>query len=84
MYLLFLEFCSLEMKIVLLGENFIGKSSFAYRFVNRKFNSCSMATIGVEFFTKMVPKENNRHKRRHKIKIMFLEFRSSHLLSFAV
>lgn len=41
-------------KIVLLGESGVGKTSLMDQYVNRKFSSAYKATIGADFLTKEV------------------------------
>lgn len=43
------------LKIVILGDGGVGKSSLMNRFVNNEFDSQSFHTIGVEFLNKDVP-----------------------------
>lgn len=42
------------LKVVLLGDGGVGKSSLMNRFVSNKFDSQSFHTIGVEFLNKDV------------------------------
>lgn len=47
-------------KIVLIGDSFVGKSSFISRVVKNKFSEEFKFTVGVEFFTKdLVIRSNN-------------------------
>jgi len=41
-------------KIILLGESGVGKTSLMDQYVNRKFSSQYKATIGADFLTKEV------------------------------
>ena len=45
------------LKVVLLGDGGVGKSSLMNRFVSNKFDSQSFHTIGVEFLNKDVSVE---------------------------
>jgi Ras-related protein Rab-7A len=42
------------LKIILLGESGVGKTSLMDQYVNRKFSSAYKATIGADFLTKDV------------------------------
>ena len=41
-------------KVVLLGDTGVGKSSLALRFVNASFNAQSESTIGASFLSKAI------------------------------
>jgi Ras-related protein Rab-7A len=42
------------LKIIILGESGVGKTSLMDQYVNRKFSSAYKATIGADFLTKEV------------------------------
>lgn len=42
------------LKIIILGDSGVGKSSLMNQYVNRKFSSQYKATIGADFLTKEV------------------------------
>nr|CAD2167635.1 unnamed protein product [Meloidogyne enterolobii] len=44
----------LTLKVILLGESGVGKTSIINRFVNKKFSNCYKATIGVDFMKKQM------------------------------
>eukprot|EP00826_Nyctotherus_ovalis_P005573 TRINITY_DN11265_c0_g1_i18.p1 TRINITY_DN11265_c0_g1~~TRINITY_DN11265_c0_g1_i18.p1 ORF type:complete len:201 (+),score=57.07 TRINITY_DN11265_c0_g1_i18:164-766(+) len=44
-----------QLKVVLLGETGVGKSSLAHRFAFDKFSECYEATIGAGYFEKPIP-----------------------------
>ena len=48
------------LKVVLLGDGGVGKSSLMNRFVSDKFDSQSFHTIGVEFLNKDVSVEGGK------------------------
>lgn len=41
-----------SLKITILGDSFVGKTSLMHQYVNKKFNSEYKETIGADFFTK--------------------------------
>ncbi|KAM9409257.1 ras-related protein rab7 [Pholidichthys leucotaenia] len=45
---------SLTLKIILIGDSGVGKSSFVNRYVNHRFTSMYRATIGADFLSKTV------------------------------
>ena len=49
------------LKVVLLGDGGVGKSSLMNRFVSNKFDSQSFHTIGVEFLNKDVLVDNEKY-----------------------
>jgi Ras-related protein Rab-22 len=53
-----------SVKVVLLGESGVGKSSLALRFVTDEFRPYSEATIGASFMSKSmtIPTDENEHK----------------------
>lgn len=52
-----------DLKLVLLGESSVGKSSFVTRFQNDTFNPDRQSTIGAAFITRKVPIVHNREER---------------------
>ncbi|CAG5984037.1 unnamed protein product [Menidia menidia] len=42
------------LKIILIGDSGVGKSSFMYRYVNHRFTNMYRATIGTDFLSKMI------------------------------
>ena len=50
------------LKIVLLGETGVGKSSLAHRFTYDKFSECYEATIGAGYFEKSIATNNRLYK----------------------
>ena len=51
-----------EVKVVLVGESGVGKSSIALRFVNNHFKTITASTIGASFLSKSVVFKNNKIK----------------------
>uniref|UniRef100_A0A8C4Q6G4 RAB31, member RAS onco family n=1 Tax=Eptatretus burgeri TaxID=7764 RepID=A0A8C4Q6G4_EPTBU len=51
-----------ELKVCLLGDTGVGKSSIVCRFVQDSFDPDINPTIGASFMTKMVPRNNEIHK----------------------
>ena len=49
------------LKVVLLGDGGVGKSSLMNRFVSNKFDSQSFHTIGVEFLNKDVLGDDEKY-----------------------
>lgn len=49
------------LKVVLLGDGGVGKSSLMNRFVSNKFDSQSFHTIGVEFLNKDVTVDDDTY-----------------------
>lgn len=47
-----------EVKVVLLGDTGVGKSSLVLRFVTNNFRPYSESTIGASFMSKMIMVEN--------------------------
>jgi len=45
------------LKVILLGDSGVGKSSLINRYVNEKFSENNMQTIGVDLFTKIADVE---------------------------
>jgi len=46
------------LKVVILGDASVGKTSLMYRYVNQKFDTSYKATIGADFLTKEIMIEN--------------------------
>ena len=61
-------------KVVLLGDTSVGKSSLALRFVSNEFKPYSESTIGASFMSKTISMPETRRK------IAFV--RTFHVLSF--
>ena len=54
-----------QLKIILLGENGVGKTSIINRYINNEFNSDTFnETLGSSFFTKEVKKLNTTYQMR--------------------
>ena len=49
-------------KILTLGDTSVGKTSIILRFTKEKYNSNRLATIGVDFKSKIIQSENQRIK----------------------
>lgn len=47
-------------KVVIIGDNYTGKTSLAYRLCTGKFYEKLETTIGVDFFEKILLINNNR------------------------
>jgi GTPase SAR1 family protein len=60
------------LKIIILGDSGVGKTSLMNQYVNRKFSSQYKATIGADFLTKEVMIDD---------KLVTLQVRNSTLLS---
>ncbi|KAL7713044.1 Sphingomyelin phosphodiesterase [Entamoeba marina] len=43
-----------SLKIIVLGDSFVGKTSLINQFVNRKYSSCYKSTVGVDLSTKAI------------------------------
>ena len=41
-------------RIIIVGDENVGKTSVAYTLINKEFNPCSVATIGVDFYSLLV------------------------------
>jgi Ras-related protein Rab-7A len=48
------------LKVIILGDSGVGKTSLMNQFVNRKFNSQYKATIGADFLTKEISLTNTQ------------------------
>ena len=48
------------LKVILLGDSGVGKSSLINRYVNEKFSENNMQTIGVDLFTKIADVEGSK------------------------
>ena len=48
-----------ELKIVLIGDSGVGKTSLLYRFIEGKFINSRLCTICADFKTKLIKKLNN-------------------------
>eukprot|EP01116_Phalansterium_solitarium_P024636 TRINITY_DN907_c0_g1_i1.p1 TRINITY_DN907_c0_g1~~TRINITY_DN907_c0_g1_i1.p1 ORF type:complete len:220 (-),score=34.69 TRINITY_DN907_c0_g1_i1:346-1005(-) len=48
------------LKVVVLGDSGVGKSSLLERYVNHKFTALYKATIGSDFMTKEIPTDGNK------------------------
>ena len=46
------------MKIILIGDSGVGKTTFLYRYMEDKFSDKAEPTIGIEFGTKIVQAKN--------------------------
>uniref|UniRef100_A0A7S3K5P5 Uncharacterized protein n=1 Tax=Aureoumbra lagunensis TaxID=44058 RepID=A0A7S3K5P5_9STRA len=56
------SFSAAEVKLVLLGDSGVGKSSLAQRYVNKSFKEYSESTIGASFLSKMVEIDKKQFK----------------------
>lgn len=52
---------SFKLKLVLLGEGAVGKTSLVYQFVNKKFKGDYTLTVGVDFLSKNIEYEPEKH-----------------------
>merc|ERR1712178_190285 len=48
------------LKVIILGDSGVGKTSLMNRYVNRKFSNQYKATIGADFLTKDITLDDNR------------------------
>ena len=53
-----------EIKILLLGESNVGKTSIFNRFISNTFEKNIGSTIGVDFETKILPYKNKKYSIR--------------------
>ncbi|XP_023128677.1 ras-related protein Rab-7L1-like [Amphiprion ocellaris] len=53
------------MKILIVGDGYVGKSSFVHRYVNGQFNSMYKMTMGVEFSVKVLHWSDKEKVRLH-------------------
>lgn len=51
-----------ELKIVIIGNSGVGKTSMINRYLKKTFNENSSSTIGAMFLTKMVEKNGKNYK----------------------
>lgn len=51
-----------ELKIVIIGNSGVGKTSMINRYLKKTFNENSSATIGAMFLTKMVERDGKNFK----------------------
>ena len=49
---------SLQFKIVLLGDQLVGKTLIRFKYLGKHFNSQYVATIGADFSTKTLMRQN--------------------------
>lgn len=52
---------SIKLKLIVLGDQFSGKSSILNRYKNNVFMDYSVSTIGVDFVTKTIIKDDNEY-----------------------
>lgn len=52
----------ISLKVILLGDSGVGKTSIIHQFVNAKFHDRYRATIGVDFLTKKYVMDNESVK----------------------
>ncbi len=52
---------SFKLKLLLLGEGAVGKTSLVYQFVNKKFKGDYTLTVGVDFLSKNIEYEPGEH-----------------------
>ena len=52
---------SIKLKLIVLGDQFSGKSSILNRYKNDEFIDYSVSTIGVDFVTKTINKDDNKY-----------------------
>jgi len=52
----------LSLKLLLLGDSAVGKTSLLMRFVDDKYSSTFISTVGVDFKSKIMPIETERVK----------------------
>ena len=83
-----------EIKVILLGESGVGKSSIISRYINNEFTEHSQSTLGSNFYVKEINKENTIYKlniwdtsgqeRYHSITNLFLKGSSIIILVYAI
>ena len=59
------------LKVILLGDSGVGKSSLINRYVNEKFSENNMQTIGVDLFTKVADVEGSKVTVRARKKLIW-------------
>ena len=52
---------SIKLKFIVLGDQFSGKSSILNRYKNDNFMDYSTSTIGVDFVSKTIIKDDNKY-----------------------
>ena len=52
---------SIKLKLIVLGDQFSGKSSILNRYKNNVFMDYSISTIGVDFITKTIIKDDTEY-----------------------
>jgi len=58
------------LKVVLLGDGKVGKSSLMNRYVSNKFDAQSFHTIGVEFLNKEIIVDDQSYTIQVKLRVM--------------
>ena len=62
------------LKVILLGDSGVGKSSLINRYVNEKFSENNMQTIGVDLFTKIADVEGSKVTVEKFQRVLFYRF----------
>ena len=52
-------------RIIIVGDENVGKTSVAYTLINKEFNPCSVATIGVDFYSLLVEIKSGINVKLH-------------------
>ena len=51
------------LKLVMIGDSGVGKTNILSRYINNEFSSITKATVGVEFFSTIIKKNNKLLKK---------------------
>lgn len=68
-----MEKSSNKLKLILLGDAEVGKTSIVNQFINKSFNPSAEPTVGIDFFSKTID-FNNNNIRMFIYDIVFLFF----------